>query len=161
MSAIYGLLAALVLAVTTPALARQSGEVTGKVVGVADGDTLTVLDATNRQHKVRLAYIDAPEKAQPFGNRAKQKLSDACYGKRANVRVIDTDRFGRAVGEVTCNGVAANRMMVDSGMAWVYVKYAKGQGALVVAEVAARAAKIGLWTDPAPTPPWEFRRDKR
>ena len=154
-------LAAAALSITTSAFARQGVEVAGKVVGVADGDTITVLDAANTQHKVRLAYIDAPEKAQPFGNRAKQKLSDVCFGKRATVRVIDTDRYGRNVGEVTCNGVAANRMMVDSGMAWVYTKYAKGQGALESAQSTAKAAKLGLWSDASPTPPWEFRREKR
>ena len=154
-------LAAVALSVTTPALAKPRGEVIGKVVGVADGDTLTILDAANKQHKVRLAYIDAPEKAQAFGNRAKQKLSDVCYGKRATALVIDTDRYGRNVAEVTCAGVAANRMMVEAGMAWVYTKYAKGQGALVVAESTAKAAKLGLWSTPPQTPPWEFRREAK
>jgi len=154
-------LVAVALAVTTPALAKPRGEVVGKVVGVADGDTLTILDAANKQHKVRLAYIDAPEKAQAFGNRAKQKLSDVCYGKLAVATVIDSDRYGRHVAEVTCAGVAANKMMVDSGMAWVYTKYAKGQGTLRAAESTARAAKIGLWSMPSPTPPWEFRRESK
>jgi len=145
------------LAVAVPALAKPEGEVIGKVVGVADGDTLTILDAVNKQHKVRLAYIDAPEKGQAFGNRAKQKLSDVCYGKSAVATVIDTDRYNRIVAEVTCAGVAANKMMVETGMAWVYTKYAKGQGALVAAEFTAKAAKLGLWSTPTQTPPWEFR----
>lgn len=154
-------LVAVVLSVTTPALAKTRNEVVGKVVGVADGDTLTILDAANKQHKIRLAYIDGPEKAQAFGNRAKQKLSDVCYAKMAVATVIDTDRYGRQVAELTCAGVAANKMMVESGMAWVYVKYAKGQSALITAESTAKAAKLGLWSTQAQTPPWEFRREKR
>ena len=154
-------LAAVFLADTAPALAKPRGEVLGRVVGVADGDTLTILDAANKQHKVRLAYIDAPEKAQAFGNRAKQKLSDACYGKPAVATVIDTDRYGRHVAEVVCAGLAANRMMVESGMAWVYTEYARGQGALVAAESTAKAAKLGLWSTLAQTPPWEFRREAK
>jgi len=154
-------LAAVFLPDTAPALAKPRLEVVGKVVGVADGDTLTILDAAKKQHKIRLAYIDAPEKAQAFGNRAKQKLSEVCYGKLATALVIDTDRYGRNVAEVTCAGVAANKVMVESGMAWVYTKYAKGQGALVAAESTAKAAELGLWSTPAQTPPWEFRREAK
>ncbi len=96
--------------------------INGRVVGIYDGDTLTILDANNTQIKIRLAAIDAPEKAQPFGQRGKQKLSEICYGKNASVRVVSTDRYGRNVGDVDCAGIYANQVMIQSGIAWVYRK---------------------------------------
>lgn len=100
--------------------------INGRVVGISDGDTLTILDASNTQFKIRLAAIDAPEKAQPFGQRGKQKLSEICYGKNSSVNVVSTDRYGRSVGDVDCAGINANQAMIESGLAWVYRKYDKG-----------------------------------
>lgn len=128
------------------------------VVGISDGDTLTVLD-DRRQVKIRLANIDAPEKAQPFGQRSKESLSDLCYQKDANYQVQDIDRYGRTVAVVTCAGVEANRAQIERGMAWVYPKYNKDRS-LPAVEAAARTASIGLWRDPSPIPPWDFRRNK-
>jgi endonuclease YncB( thermonuclease family) len=130
----------------------------GRVVGISDGDTLTLLDESKVQHKIRLAAIDAPEKAQAFGNRSKQALSDLCYDKVASIKVVDTDRYGRTVGELSCAGTNANEAMVRSGMAWVYRKYAKGYPGLYKLEDEAKAAKRGLWTDSNPVPPWEWRK---
>ena len=135
--------------------------ITGRVVGVSDGDTLTVLDASNTQYKIRLAAIDAPEKAQPFGQRGKQKLSDLCFGKSASIQVISTDRYGRSVGDVDCAGVNANEVMVQSGLAWVYRKYDKGHEHFYAIEEEARNTRRGLWADDNPTPPWEWRKSKR
>jgi len=135
--------------------------ITGRVVGVSDGDTLTILDSTNTEYKIRLAAIDAPEKAQPFGQRGKQKLSDLCFGKSASIQVISTDRYGRSVGDVDCAGVNANEVMVQSGLAWVYRKYDKGYGHLYGLEEDARNTRRGLWSDNNPTPPWEWRKSKR
>ena len=152
----------LLLALTlTFSLASHAETIEGRVVGVSDGDTLTVLDAGNTQFKIRLAAIDAPEKAQAFGQRGKEKLSDICYGKQASVTVEDTDRYGRTVGEVVCDGINANEAMIKSGLAWVYRKYAKGYGYLYAFEDEAKAAKRGLWADPNPTAPWEWRKAKR
>jgi len=135
--------------------------IAGRVVGVSDGDTLTILDASNTQFKIRLAAIDAPEKAQPFGQRAKQKLSDICFGKNASVKVISVDRYGRSVGEIECDGINANEAMIQSGFAWVYRKYAKGYGHLYALEEDARNYRRGLWADSNPMAPWDWRKAKR
>jgi endonuclease YncB( thermonuclease family) len=97
----------------------------GKVVLVADGDTITVLTQSKQQHKIRLAEIDAPEKTQPFGTKSKQSLSDVCFGKEAEITPRAVDRYKRTVARVRCEGVDANAEQVNRGMAWVYRKYAK------------------------------------
>lgn len=129
----------------------------GRVVAVLDGDTITVLDARNKTHKIRLAEIDAPEKAQPFGQRAKQKMSELCFGSQASVSETGTDRYGRLIAKVSCNGQDANWTMVAEGFAWVYRQYASSP-ALFQAEMNARKAKRGLWAEASQTPPWEWRR---
>ena len=141
------------------AFANGNPQITGTVVGVADGDTLTVLDSSKREHRVRLAEIDAPESSgQAFGNRAKQALSRLCYRKLAKVIVHTKDRYGRNVGAVTCDGVNANEKMVESGLAWVYTQYASANSPLFGLEQQARLAKRGLWRDANPVPPWEWRK---
>lgn len=131
---------------------------TGRVVGVSDGDTITVLASGNRQVKVRLDGIDAPESRQDYGQRAKQVASDLMFGKQVQVTTKERDRYGRVVGSVSVDGVDVNREMVSAGMAWWYRRYAPGNTALERAEESARAARRGLWASPAPIPPWEFRR---
>lgn len=135
--------------------------IAGRVVGVSDGDTLTILDGSNTQYKIRLAAIDAPEKAQPFGQRGKQKLSEICFGKNASVIVVSTDRYGRSVGDVDCAGINANEAMIQSGLAWVYRKYDKGHEHLYSLEEEAKNAKRGLWADSNPIAPWEWRKVRR
>lgn len=134
----------------------HASSVRGTTVGVADGDTITVLDGRT-QYKVRLAEIDAPEKSQAFGQVSKKALSDLCYGKQAVVSVTTTDRYGRLVGRVSCDGVDANLAQVKSGMAWVYDQYASDR-ALYAAQDKARTSRAGLWVDRTPTPPWLWRR---
>ena len=95
----------------------------GHVVGVSDGDTVTVLDATNTQWKIRLLGIDAPEKKQPFGNKSKENLSDLVFNKQVQVEYSKKDKYGRTVGKITVNGVDANLEQVKAGMAWHYKKY--------------------------------------
>jgi micrococcal nuclease len=136
--------------------------IVGKVVGVADGDTLTVLDALKHQHKIRLSGIDAPEGGQAFGNRSKEALSDCAFGKQATVDGDKSDRYGRRVGKVMVNGVDCNLRQVELGLAWHFVKYASERPpaeskAYAAAEVTARAAKRGLWIDPHAMPPWDWR----
>jgi len=135
--------------------------INGRVIGISDGDTLTILDARNVQFKIRLAAIDAPEKSQPFGQRGKQQLSSLCYGKSASVKVVSVDRYGRTVGDIDCAGVNANIAMIQSGLAWVYRKYDKGYGHLYALEEEARNSRRGLWADSNPMPPWEWRKAKR
>lgn len=130
--------------------------ITGRVVAVADGDTVTVLDSTNKQTRVRLAQIDAPEKRQDFGAASKEALSGLVYNKTVTVEVETVDRYGRSVGKVLVGGVDANLEQVKAGMAWVYRQYAKDAD-YFAAEDAAKAGKAGLWSKPGAVPPWEFR----
>ncbi len=138
----------------------------GRAVGVSDGDTITVLDASDTQHKVRLSGIDAPEKSQPFGQRSKQSLSDLVFGKVVTVESTKRDRYGREVGKVLAGGLDVNLEQVRRGLAWHYKAYEREQPAedrttYSAAEQEARVARIGLWTDPVPLPPWEFRHQFR
>ena len=130
------------------------------VVGVADGDTLTVRcgePGTYGQVKIRLAEIDAPKKKQAFGQRSKQHLSDLCFQQLATITPRTTDRYGRTVARVQCDGQDANAAMVSAGMAWAYTKYLPDP-VVKRLEMQARAGRVGLWADAAPVPPWEFRR---
>lgn len=142
-------------------LPAAADTISGKVVRVADGDTLTILSSEKQEIKVRLAAIDAPEKAQPFGERSKQSLSEMCFGKSAMIFVVDQDKYGRTVGLVTCDGIEANRTQVSQGMAWAYRKHIKGFEFLIEEERKARSLKSGLWADPDPTPPWEWRKARK
>ena len=141
--------------------AAGNPQITGTVVGVADGDTLSVLDSSKREYRVRLAEIDAPESSgQAFGNQAKHALSWMCYRKLAEITVHTKDRYGRNVGVVTCDGVNANAKMVESGLAWVYTQYASANSPLFGLEQQARLAKRGLWRDANPVPPWAWRKSR-
>jgi len=154
--------AALLLALAFTANAET---ITGRVVGVADGDTITVLDADKVQHKIRLAGIDAPEKKQAFGQRSKQSLSDLAFGKDVIVETTKRDKYRREIGKVLVNGRDVNLVQVERGMAWFYRQYQREQSPndrrlYEAAEDAAKANKRGLWRDADPVPPWEFRRNK-
>jgi endonuclease YncB( thermonuclease family) len=127
----------------SPAIASSTYQ--GKVVGITDGDTLTLLTAEKKQVKVRLAEIDTPEKRQPYGQRARQALSDLAFGKQAKVEVQAVDRYGHTVGKVYVGYVFVNREMVRQGAAWVYRQYNKDPGLLSV-EAEAKAAKRGMGT---------------
>ena len=128
----------------------------GTVVAVSDGDTLTLL-AGKRQHKVRLAQIDAPEKTQPYGQRAKLSLSELSYRREARIEVEAEDKYGRTVGTVWIDGRNINLEQVRRGMAWVYTQYSHSSELLQIQQEA-RAAQRGLWADSNPVPPWEYRR---
>ncbi len=131
------------------------------VVGISDGDTLTARcgQAGQYQHRqVRIHAIDAPERSQPFGQRSRQSLAALCWQVNARIQQMDTDRFGRAVGQVECRGRDAAARQVASGMAWAFTRYAQGRADLTELEARARAARKGLWADAAPVPPWEWRR---
>ena len=133
------------------------------VIGITDGDTLTArCDTAERAQnvKVRLAEIDAPEARQPWGRRSRQSLADLCFGKHAQVHAVDTDRNGRLIAHVSCDGIDSGAEQVRSGMAWVYERYAVNR-TLFERQQAARQARLGLWQDPAPTPPWIWRREHK
>ena len=156
---LVALAAAALIAAGDPALA---GQITGPVVGVADGDTLAVLTDGKRQVRVRLAGIDAPERRQPYGTRARQALAALAFSRSAQVEVEDIDRFERPVGRVRVGGRDVNAEMVRRGAAWVYVRYNRDP-TLVPLEAEARAAKRGLWALPEGEriPPWEWRAARR
>ena len=143
----------VVLALTaTPAYA----DMTGVVIAVADGDTLTVL-SERKQVKVRLVDIDAPESKKAFGNRSKKSLSELCFGNTAKLEGNAKDRYGRTLARVYCDGVDANAEQVKRGMAWVFVRYAPKGSLLYGVQAEAKDAKVGLWVDTEPMPPWEWR----
>lgn len=145
---------------STDAAPSREGSFTDRVVGVIDGDTITVM-LNGHGEKVRLHGVDAPEKAQPFGQRAKQFVSDLAFGKDVTVRPMTKDRYGRMVAEVILpDGKSLNQELVRQGMAWWYRQYSTDE-ALRELEEKARADKLGLWSDQSPTPPWEFRKGKR
>jgi endonuclease YncB( thermonuclease family) len=134
----------------------------GRVVGIADGDTLTVLDSLNQQHKVRLNGIDAPEKAQPFGNVSKQNLSRLAFNRVVVADCPKVDRYGRQVCLVRVDGIDVGLAQIEAGLAWWYRKYAREQSVqdrATYAEVErkAREEKRGLWQDREPVSPWKWR----
>lgn len=137
----------------------------GRVVGVADGDTVTVLDSTNTQTKIRLMGIDAPEKKQPFGQRSKASLSDLIYDKQVTVEYNKTDRYGRTIGKILLDGLDVNLQQIKNGLAWHYKKYEREQPVVdrdlyADAEREAMDKGLGLWHDATPIPPWEWRHRK-
>jgi endonuclease YncB( thermonuclease family) len=136
----------------------------GRVVGISDGDTITVLDKTRKEHKVRLMGIDAPEKSQAFGNEAKQTLSNYIYKKEISVEFKKYDKYKRIVGKVTLDGHDICLQMIHDGMAWHYTDYKKEQSKTdrmlyLEAEANARELKIGLWIDLQPIEPSKFRKN--
>jgi endonuclease YncB( thermonuclease family) len=147
----------------------------GRVIGVHDGDTITVLDASKKQHRIRLAGIDAPESKQAFGARSKQSLSDMVYGKDVRADCPKIDRYGRQVCKVwvrpadcpQCGETLdVSYAQISAGLAWWYRAYAKEQspedrGRYESEENEARLRKRGLWVDDAPIPPWEWRQKSR
>lgn len=161
--------AAFALQLAAPA---SAADLHGKVVHVADGDSITVLDAAKRQHKVRLAAIDAPERRQAYGTRARQHLSALVLGRNVIVVWDRLDRYGRIVGKVLAPACAAETCaktldaglaQIAAGYAWHYRRYARTLPPqewqrYAAAEQAARTRRMGLWQDKAPAPPWEFRR---
>lgn len=141
----------------------QASELHGKVVGITDGDTVTIIDESRQQYKIRLAGIDAPEKKQPFGNASKKSLSNFIYNKSIIVETTKNDRYGRVVGKILLDGQDINKLQIERGMAWFYRKY---QNELVLddrlaylhAEQNAKANNLGVWSDSNPLAPWEYRK---
>lgn len=133
-------------------------EFSGTVIGIHDGDTITVLLPDQRQVRVRLAEIDAPESDQPYGERAKDVLTALIFGDKVNVVIQVRDDYGRIVGRVYMGPVDVSAELVRRGAAWVYRSYAKDQ-TLFTLEAEARATKRGLWILPQAQqiPPWEWR----
>jgi endonuclease YncB( thermonuclease family) len=135
-------------AVATEVASPHAAALIGKVVGISDGDTITVLDASKQQHKIRLEGIDAPESHQAFGARAKQELSSLVFGKEVRVDIRGRDQYGRELGHISVGDLWINRDLVAAGFAWHFKQYSS-DSYLAAAEVKARASKAGLgpmWT---------------
>lgn len=145
------------LVLTTPALAQ---DIACKVVGVSDGDTITCLTSSNSQIKVRLNQIDAPETKQDFGTQSKKSLSDMVFGKQVVVKSTGKDRYGRTLGELYIGNTNINKQQVANGMAWAYREYLTDRDYLVL-ESSARARKIGIWSEPNPIYPSDFRKQAK
>lgn len=157
-------LAAIVLILVVSALWQRwmpaRGDFTGRVVGVSDGDTIEVMRA-GRAVRVRLQGVDCPESHQAYGTRAKQFTSELAFGKTVAVQVHGTDQYGRILGEVILpDGRSLNRELVRNGYAWWYRRYSEDP-VLQQLEEEARRERRGLWREKNPTPPWEFRRERR
>lgn len=150
------------LLLTMVAVSAYAADIDCKVVGVSDGDTLTCLTGDKRQVKTRLAEIDAPEKDQPYGQKAKQALSDLAFGKQARLDVHETDRYGRSVARVYVGSTDVNAELVKQGAVWVYRQYNRDKS-LIPLEDQAKAAKRGLWAlpDDQRIPPWDWRKAGR
>lgn len=136
----------------------QTSTTSGHVVRLADGDTFTLLVAGNKQLKVRLYGIDAPERAQDFGNVSRSKMQELTKGHTISIEVKDTDRYGRTVGIAhRDDGLNLNEEMLRSGLAWHYKAFDKNKKWDQL-EQEARKKKLGLWSRPNPTPPWQWRK---
>ena len=144
----------------------HAGVIAGILVRIADGDTVVVLDANKVQYKIRLVGIDAPEKKQAYGQKSKENLSDLVAGKYVVVEYDKLDRYKRVLGKILLSGKDINLEQVSAGLAWHYKKYQSNQTkadrlSYSDAEVNARSNKRGLWNDPNPIAPWEFRKLKK
>lgn len=154
---------AVLLAAALFCQAAIADVIEGKVVAVADGDTITVIDDRRKPHRIRLVGIDAPEKRQAFGQRSKQSLSDMVYGKRVSVIFDKRDHYDRILGKVVTPSGDANLAQVRAGMAWHYKRYSAEQPpsdrtAYAKAEKAAKREGRGLWADKNPVEPWDWRK---
>ena len=143
-----------------PPANSSSSDLIGRVIKVSDGDTITVLDASKTQQKIRLQGIDAPEKGQAFGKASGKFLAGLVAGRDVKVQWSKKDRYGRILGTVYVDGREVNLEMLRAGMAWHYKKY-DSTLAYAQAETEARAAKRGLWQEKNPTEPEVFRKAKR
>lgn len=155
----FGLVILLFLGLVMPGFNATEAEdrLVGKVVGVSDGDTITVLVDTT-QYKIRLAGIDCPEKNQDYGNKAKQFTSALVFGKTVVVIAESKDKYGRIIAYVYAQSpISVNRLILRQGLAWFYAKYSKDKE-LEFDEAEARKARLGLWSLDNPVPPWQFRK---
>lgn len=161
-----GLLALIFALWATVAVAAEWQTLSGRAVGIVDGDTIDVLTPERRTRRIRMMGIDAPEKRQSFGKRAKEHLADLVLDRQVAIRWRHLDRDGRILGQVFVADRDMNALLVANGYAWWFAKYQREQqpadrGIYADAEAAARAARAGLWADPDPIAPWHWRRGKR
>jgi len=156
-------LAALVVLLLASTALGQEAIVSARIVGITDGDTVKALLAGNKLLRVRLTWIDAPEKSQAFGQRSKQHLSELVFGREVGLHTHCLDRYGRTLAVIFVKGIDANLEQVRSGMAWCYTRYLSEASSDIrvsyqQAEAEARGERRGLWSDPDPIEPSLYRR---
>lgn len=158
--------AILLLALAVPCAAALADTIVGRIVGITDGDTLVLLDTANRQHSIRLAGIDSPEKGQDFGDKARSQLSALAFGRQASADCRRRDKYQREICLVKVDGQDLGLEQVRAGMAWWYRQYISEQSAAEranyeQAEFNAKVRRFGLWNSKNPTPPWNWRHEMR
>ncbi len=141
-----------------PTASRAANAHLWRVVGVYDGDTITCIDDTNTQQKIRMAEIDAPELGQDFGTVSREAMAAMVFGKTVDVTDSGKDRYGRWIGHISVNGLNVNREMIATGNAWHYSAYSSDPS-LAAVQSQAQTQKLGLWAQPNPTPPWNYRKN--
>ena len=156
----------LVGIVLSVALSAQAADLTGRVVQVADGDTISVVDSRNREYRIRFLGIDAPERGQAYGNYCRKNLASKIAGKTVDINYEKLDQYGRITGTVRYQGRNINLEQIQDGCAWFYRYFALDLTPDLriqynAAEVTARKERVGLWRDPHPMNPYDFRRSKR
>ena len=150
----------LIILIALFSLSAQAEIIRGKVIKIADGDTLTLLTDSDKKIRIRLAGIDTPERKQPFGNTAKNALAKLVFQKKILIETQTKDRYGRIVGTVFLDNQNVNNELIRQGMAWVYKKYTNNK-TLYELENKAKTKMVGLWADENPIAPWDWRRGKR
>jgi endonuclease YncB( thermonuclease family) len=159
-------LAALIALLLASAAFGQEAFVSARIVGITDGDTVKALTPGNQLLRVRLSWIDAPEKSQAFGQRSKQHLSDLVFGRQVELHTHGLDRYGRTLAVIFVNGIDANLNQVRSGLAWCYTRYLSEassdiQASYRQAEAKGKGERRGLWSDPDPIEPSLYRRTNK
>ena len=147
-------------------LGLEQAPIRGRAIGIIDGDTIKVLSADKEQILVRIAFIDAPEKGQPFGERAKEALSKLVFDKEVELSPHTIDRYGRLVARVFVSNQDVGLELLKAGLCWVYEKYITRatlaiEASYRAAQALAESDRLGLWQDPAPVPPWEWRKGEK
>lgn len=141
-------------------ISLQAVNFKARVIGIHDGDSITVLTGENEQMKIRLEGIDCPELKQAYGQRARLATSELCFGKEVRIELKGKDRYGRILAYIYVGKMCVNKELLQQGMAWHFKKY-NHDAELADLEVQARKSKLGLWAQKDPVAPWEFRKKKQ
>jgi endonuclease YncB( thermonuclease family) len=162
MNALRTTLTSLVVALLYLSPSIQAANLYGKVVGISDGDTITILTKDKQSIKIRLVEIDAPEKDQPWGQKSKQALSDLIFSLNVTVDSTGSDRYGRTLGTVFLSNININKNMVENGNAWAYTQYVRDQNYFEL-QKSAKSKQLGLWSlsKDQTIAPWEWRKNKK
>lgn len=162
MNALRPIFTALIVITLYLSPSTQAASIYGKVVGISDGDTITILTKDKKSIKVRLVEVDAPEKNQPWGQKSKQALSDLIFSLNVTIDSAGNDRYGRTLGTVFLGSININQHMVENGNAWAYTQYVRDQRYFQL-QKNAKSKQLGLWSlsQDQTIAPWEWRKNKK